>query len=710
MRSRATSWLHATLVAFVLALACPLSFAQPVRTDHAESELIARDMALTPGEPAIIGLRIKHDPKWHTYWINPGDSGMPTTILWKLPPGSKAGPIQWPVPERIPVPPMLNHGYEGEIVLPVEIVLPRDWPVGQNARLAARADWLICKDVCIPGGADLTLTMPVIAGGAAPNLKWKPLFDAAFAAMPGGKVQGASARTENAVITLTIEGAKPVAGREVYVLPTIEGLVEPAAKQEVKTEGERTVITMIVAKQLAATEPRIAGVVVGLTERALTFEAAMPGKLVAGRGIDVPGADHGKLAAPAASSDLSIALALVFAFFGGMILNLMPCVFPILSLKVLGFARGGTGAAMRINGLAFAVGVIASFLVLAGMLLALRAAGDAVGWGFQLQSPAVVTLLALLFFVLGLNLSGVFEFGAMLPGSLAGASAKHPAADSFLSGVLAAVVASPCTAPFMGAALGYAVTQSAAAALLVFGALGLGMAAPYLALAWFPAWLKKLPRPGPWLSKFKQVLAFPMYATVVWLTWVLSLQVGADAVVWIGAAMVIIGFGAWCVGQASGTTGRLMAAAIMVAGVVTAWPSGESSANPTKDTKASGETWNAYSKSDIEALVATGTPVFVDFTAAWCVTCQVNKKVVLETRAVHKAFADKGVTLMRADWTRRDPVITAALAELGRNGVPVYVLYAPGKPAVVLPEILTEGIIMDALAALPATTSGPAKS
>jgi thiol:disulfide interchange protein DsbD len=695
---RGSSRHGAVLAALAVLLSSAAASAQPVRTDNAESELIARDLALVPGAPSIVGLRIKHDPKWHTYWINPGDSGMPTTIQWKLPPGTKAGPIQWPVPERIPVPPMLNHGYEGEIVLPVEITLPRDWPAGQNARLAARADWLICKDVCIPGGADLTLALPVAAAGAAPNLKWKPLFDAAFAAMPGGKVPGATAKTENAVITLAFESVKPVAGRDVHVLPTIEGLVEPAAKQEVKVDGDKTIVTLAVAKQLVATEPRIAGVVVGLGEKALTFEAAMPGKLVPGRGIEFPAGTHsGAGAPPAANSDLSIVLALVFAFAGGLILNLMPCVFPILSLKVLGFARGGTGTAMRVNGAAFAIGVVGSFLALAGVLLALRAAGDAVGWGFQLQSPAVVTLLALLFFVLGLNLSGVFEFGAVIPGSLAGATAKHPAADSFLSGVLAAVIASPCTAPFMGAALGYAVTQSTAAALLVFGALGLGMAAPYLLLSWFPAWLKRLPRPGPWLTRFKQALAFPMYATVVWLTWVLSLQVGTDAVVWIGAAMVIIGFGAWWIGQGGGALGKLAAVAVMVAGVVAAWPSGETSANPAKDTRSSGEAWTPYAKADIEALTATGTPVFVDFTAAWCVTCQVNKKVVLEARAVQKAFADRGVTLMRADWTRRDPVITAALAELGRNGVPVYVLYAPGKPAVVLPEVLTQRLVMDAI-------------
>ena len=672
--------------------------AAPVRADNVEAELIARDRALAPGAAAIIGLRLKHDPHWHTYWLNPGDSGMPTTIQWKLPAGFKAGQIQWPVPKRIPVPPMMNHGFEGEIVLPVEIRVPQDWPAGQDAKLAARADWLICKDVCIPGGADLTLNLPVAAANPAPDPKWTALFDAAFAGMPGGKVERATATTANGVITLKLDGVKPIAGREVYALSTIEGLVESAAPQTVRQEDDATLITLAVTSNLSASEPRISGVVVGVAERALSFEAPMSGKIVAGKGMDEPAAKSAKPAGAAGGEQLSLALAIVFALCGGLILNLMPCVFPILSLKVLGFARGGDSAAMRVNGLAFAGGVVLSFLALAAVLLGLRAAGEAVGWGFQLQSPPVVTFLALLFFALGLNLSGVFEFSSLLPQSLASASFEHPTADSFFSGVLAAVVASPCTAPFMGAALGFAVTQSPWTALAVFGALGLGMAAPYILLAWFPGWLKRLPKPGPWLARFKQLLAFPMYATVVWLAWVLSLQIGPNAIVWLGAAMVLIALGTWLLGQTASAVWRTGAALIIAVGLYAAWPTGESAAAGTSQSKSDG--WAPYVAADIAALNAAGTPVFVDFTAAWCVTCQVNKKMVLQTRSVRDAFAAKSVKLMRADWTRRDPLITAALAEFGRNGVPVYVVYAPGKPPTLLPEILTERIVTDALKAL----------
>jgi len=667
----------------------------PVQAENAEAELIARELALAPGEAAIIGLRIKHDPHWHTYWLNPGDSGMPTTIQWKLPAGIKAGQIQWPVPKRIPVPPMMNHGFEGEIVLPVEIRVPKDWPAGQEARLAARADWLICKDVCIPGGADLTLSLPVVAASPAPNPKWKALFEAAFAGMPGGKIEKASASTADGIITLKLEGVKPLPGREVFALATIEGLIESAAPQTVKQEGESTVITLAVTSNLSANEPRISGVVVGVAERALTFEAPMSGKIVAGKGMDEAPVKGARAVAAAGGEELSLALAIVFALFGGLILNLMPCVFPILSLKVLGFARGGGTVAMRANGLAFAAGVVLSFIALAAVLLGLRATGEAVGWGFQLQSPLVVTFLALLFFALGLNLSGVFEFSSLLPQSLASASFEHPVVDSFFSGVLAAVVASPCTAPFMGAALGYAVTQNPWTALAVFGALGCGMAAPYILLAWFPAWLKRLPKPGPWLAKFKQLLAFPMYATVVWLAWVLSLQIGPDAIVWLGAAMVLIALGTWLLGQTTTARWRFAAALVIALGLYAAWPTGETVAAGTSKSRSDG--WAPFAAADIAALNAAGTPVFVDFTAAWCVTCQVNKKMVLETRSVREAFAAKSVKLMRADWTRRDPVITAALAEFGRNGVPVYVLYAPGKPPMLLPEILSERIVADAL-------------
>ena len=693
------------VLAALLAFAAPDVAAKSVRTDYVESELIARHGSAEPGGKLLIGLRLKMDAHWHTYWQNPGDSGMPTTIQWKLPAGFKAGPIQWPLPQRLPIPPLMNYGYEGEIVLPVELSVPKDWPTGlpgQPARIAARADWLVCKDVCLPGGADLELTLPVINANPAPDAKWAALFDKSLAAIPTQSIKGASATTSAGMIELTLPGVKPAGPGKLYVFSGIEGLVEHAAPQSTKITSDGSTISFPVSHQLSASEPRISGVVTGAGAQPLLFAAPMTGKLVPGKEMATVSV-LSKPVAPSETDSLTFGLALVFAFIGGLILNLMPCVFPVLWLKILGFAQDSTRATMRTQGIAFAVGVIASFVALAAVLLALRSAGEAIGWGFQLQSPLVVTLLALLFFIIGLNLSGVFEFGNVLPGGLAAKSLKNPIADALFSGVLAALVASPCTAPFMGAALGFALTQSTFAALLVFAVMGAGMALPYVLLSFFPAWLKRLPRPGLWLETFKEVMAFPMYATVVWLAWVLLVQVGVDGLVWFGSALVLVSFGAWLLGKSHNGIGRISAlGAILVAFYVANPPAPTVSGDGIRSnsTVASTTSWEAYSKTRIAELNAAGKPVFVDFTAAWCITCQVNKKVVLETQTVRDAFAAKNLNLMRADWTKRDAAITAALAEFGRNAVPVYALYVPGKAPVLLPEILTERIVLDALKSL----------
>jgi thiol:disulfide interchange protein len=685
------------LASFCLAatvLVASAAGAAPVKTDHVEAELVAREASLQPGAPAILGLRLKMDRHWHTYWQNPGDSGAPTSIAWKLPQGFEAGAIRWPAPQRIPVPPLMNYGYEGEIVLPVELAVPKALPAGTVVRLAARADWLVCSDICIPGGADLELAMPVEQRAVAANPRWAALFARAAAGTPVQAVAGARATTNEGWIELVLPGVKPAANANVYVYAGIEGLVEHAARQGFRQTDEGMVAKLAVSRQLAATGARISGVVTGAGAAPLAFDAPMAGKLVPGSAPSVM-----PEAAP-----LSAWLAIAFALVGGLILNLMPCVFPVLSLKVIGFANAAAERrSMRLQGFAFAAGVIGSFVALAGLMLALRAAGEAVGWGFQLQSPLVVSLLALLFFVLALNLSGVFEFASLVPARLAGASIRHPVLDALFSGVIAALVASPCTAPFMGAAIGYALTQDPLAALSVFVAMGVGMALPYVLLSLFPAWARHLPRPGPWLATFKQVMAFPLYATVVWLAWVLLVQVGADGIVRLGAGLVLAAFALWLLGRARGATGRVAAGAALALALWAAYPPPALPPDVAGSTSAQ-QGWAVYSSDEIMRLNAAGKAVFVDFTAAWCVTCQVNKKVVLESRSVREAFASSGLALMRADWTRRDPQITAALAEFGRNGVPVYALYLPGKAPRLLPEILSERIILDALAGL---KSGP---
>ena len=355
---------------------------------------------------------------------------------------------------------------------------------------------------------------------------------------------------------------------------------------------------------------------------------------------------------------------------------------------------------MRQHGIYYAVGVVLSFLALAAVMLALKSAGSAVGWGFQLQNPGVVWVLAVIFFLIGLNLMGAFEVGQLAPSSLLSMQAKHPGVDAFFSGVLAVIAASPCTAPFMGAALGFALTQSAAAALAVFAALGIGMALPYVLLAWFPKWLDKLPRPGQWMVTFKQLLAFPMFLTVVWLVWVISLQAGAD-----GAAIGLLGlvglaFAAWLIGSMKAGVRWAGVAAALIATAL-AWPASDSAQAATgASTNASKANWQAWDPAAVAKLNSEGKPVFVDFTAAWCVSCQANKKLVLSRTEIVDLFARKQVTLMRADWTNRDERITQALAAMNRSGVPVYVLHAPGKAPQLLPELLTTGIVKDALASL----------
>jgi len=404
---------------------------------------------------------------------------------------------------------------------------------------------------------------------------------------------------------------------------------------------------------------------------------------------------------------VSFGVALLFALVGGALLNLMPCVFPVLSLKVLGFAsHGGGTAGMRAHGLAFAAGVVLSFIALAVILVALRAAGSQLGWGFQLQSPAIIVALAILFFVLALNLSGVFEVGQLLPSAVSGWSARNAYLNDALAGLVAVVVASPCSAPFMGAALGYALAENNAATLAIFTALGIGMALPYLALAFFPAWRSKLPKPGPWMMRLRQLLAFPLYGTVIWLAWVLSMQLDNDAVARLLAVLLLIAFAlwAWQTMRSGGARRWGIAAAVgLAAAAVVGWPvmTAVTADNPPAPKVIAAEKgpWQDFTPERVRELTGAGRAVFVDFTAAWCVTCQVNK-IALNSDAVRTAFAQKNVALLRADWTRRDPVIGQALASLGRNGIPVYVLYRPGREPLLLPEVLQKSTITDALATL----------
>jgi thiol:disulfide interchange protein DsbD len=468
----------------------------------------------------------------------------------------------------------------------------------------------------------------------------------------------------------------------------------------------------VLSKQLAQTPAAIEGVLAtasgwgkGTLEgaRAMLVRTSVGGALPASLQGGTPLDSGVTFAAGARQGTMGLFAAIALALVGGLILNLMPCVFPVISLKVLGFAQQAHGKLriIRMHGLAFAAGVVLSFVALAGIVLALRAGGQDLGWGFQLQSPAVVTALAILFFLLTLNVAGFFEFNTLVPDGVAAFEARNPYVNSFLSGALAVVIASPCTAPFMGAALGFALAQPPVEALAIFVALGLGMALPYLLLAWYPAWLKRLPKPGPWMVWLKQLLAIPLAATVIWLGWVLAQQAGADAFARLLFVLLLLAVGLWCARQQlmRRNVSRMLAVAAVLFAAWVAWPLVDDAEAAGATSSAIGD-WQPYSRARLDDLVNAGQPVFVDFTAAWCVSCQANKKLVLERDDAINAFAEKKVVLVRADWTRRDPEITAALAEFGRSGVPVYALYRPGKSTLVLPEILTPGSLREALLTL----------
>jgi thiol:disulfide interchange protein/DsbC/DsbD-like thiol-disulfide interchange protein len=700
--------LAAAFAAIALLAAPDSRAATMVKTEHVEADLVADKAGAQAGKPLLVGLRLRMEPHWHTYWKNPGDSGLPTKIQWVLPDGWKAGEIQWPFPQPLPVGPLMNYGYEDEVVLLAELTPPASAPPG-IAPIKARAEWLVCKDICVPEKGDIDFALPVAATSAAADRRFVGSIERALGMLPvdaAGWKYDAALQGKSLVVRLTPpEGAN--APTKVAFFPERESLIEPAAPQKITRDGRALRIEMKLADPPIAGMTSVKGVAVsedGWTgsngRKAINFSASL--------GAPLGAAAASISSAPYSGASGGMFAALAFAFLGGILLNLMPCVFPVLGIKVLGFVEHahGDARAMRLQGGIFFVGVVVSFLALAAIMLALRAGGTQLGWGFQLQSPGVVALLAALFFVLALNLSGVFEWGAFAQSVGARLSARGRYADAFLSGALATIVATPCTAPFMGAAVGFTLTQDAALSLAIFATLGAGMALPVVLLSLFPALLKRLPRPGAWMETFKQVLAFPLYATVAWLAWVLGAQSGNDAVFALLAGLVMIAMGAWIYGRSLHSEGiwrPSLAAIVVAAGLVVAWPGATTSGADPAAARAGDLQWQAWSPEKVRELTAAGRPVFVDFTAAWCVTCQVNKRVALHNAAVVSAFAAHDVATLKADWTRQDPRITATLAALGRNAVPVYALYLPGEDAPrLLPEVLTPSLVLAEIDKLPA--------
>jgi thiol:disulfide interchange protein DsbD len=691
---------------------------------HVKASLVAAETAIVPGKPVQVALRLVHDAHWHTYWLNPG-TGLVTSITWTLPPGWKASDIQWPAPKALKdkTGTIVGNGYEGDLLLPVTLTPPADLAPGTSITLKAAAEWLMCEDVCMPGDAKVSLTLPVAAAATA-----DPTHGARLAAVVAGLPRADAAWKVTAArdakyVTLTVTpaaGAQP-APKDLRFFAD-DNYVAYELPQTVTPDGKGGfVLTLPIAPDAAKDTAKLAGVLTSATgwladgslsalRLDLPFTAA-----VAATPASPSASGSGSASQPSTlnpqpqAAPVSLLGTLFLALVGGLILNLMPCVFPVLGIKILGFVNqaGQDKKKVILHGLVFALGVLLSFWSLATVLAVLRAGGDQLGWGFQLQSPLFVFALAAVMLIFAMNMSGVFEFGLSATGVGSDLQMKSGFAGSFFTGVLATVVATPCSAPFLAPALGAALTLSTVESFAVFTAIAVGLAAPYLLLSIFPAAVKVLPRPGAWMETFKQFMAFPLYATVAYLTWVLAGQTTENGSLMALFGLVLIALGVWFYGRynAPGTKpgkvrfGTVTAALVFALGVWTGWP--EDTAAKTAAAQAAGApevVWDKWSPEAVAKLRAEGKTVYVDFTARWCATCQTNKKIVFHSDEVLRAFAAKKIVTLRADWTNKDPAITAELAKYQRSAVPFNVIWKPGQADPhILPELLTPGIVLDAV-------------
>ncbi len=715
--------------------------ASVVQTPQVRAQLWAHaPQGVVAGQTIWLGLELQHQAHWHTYWRNPGDSGLPTQLTWTLPAGLHAQDILWPQPKKIAIGSLTNYGFEDKALLVVPVRVAANFKATAAIQVQLKAQWLVCRQECIPQEGTFALSLPTQGGTAPLSAAFEAALKAQSQALPEAHRQTATATLNASGSSLTVEIAGlPEAwrGRHLTLLPiTPEIVVNTLSAEQVaaqqwtagvwrmpwtvssdRMDSPKQLRWLLTLDDPAASQGasfEVSTLVRGAWPAAPSapVPAALSQALKANAGGAAPASITSALP-PLAPARMAMTLwlgALLGAFLGGLLLNLMPCVFPVLAIKVLGFAKPGhTRAEHRGSGWSYTAGVILSFMLLGGLMLALRAGGSQLGWGFQLQSPGVVASLAVLFTLLGLNLSGGFEFGQFVPSRLAALQHRHPAVDAAWSGVLAVVVASPCTAPFMGASLGLAIGLPAWQALPIFAAMGLGLALPYLAASLWPAVAKALPKPGPWMIVMRHLLAFPMFATVVWLLWVLGQQTGIDGAMGLLSTLLALSLLIW----AWGLRGRARWALVALGAALTLWlgswvvhnlrlPAPQSPTNMLTSSEATPSdaqsgTWQAWSPSALQAQLDAGRTVFVDFTAAWCVTCQYNKKTTLSDPGLLQTVQSRNVALLRADWTRQDPAITQALNALGRSGVPVYAVYAPGRAPVVLSELPSVAEIEEAL-------------
>jgi len=699
----------AASVLVVTLFAIPLQSA-PIASAHVTTDLVAETRTIEPGRPFWVGLHMTMEEHWHTYWVNPGDSGMPTTLAWTLPEGFSAGPIHWPVPKKLPTPGLMTYGFEGEILLLVEITPPATLPMGSLVRLGAKAEWLVCKEACVPGEAEHAIELMAGAGPAQVDPERAALIAEARRQLP---VAGAaswpaefSIAGEEIVLSVGVPAGVAVPVADLYFFTLAELAVEPSAPQTASLQNGRLIMRLPRWK----IEPQTPAVLEGVLVAPGGFPPTLAGRAVqiaarpASAATLVPA---GVASTPARTSLASFPVAAIFAFLGGLILNLMPCVFPVLGIKVLGFVNqaGADRRKVTMHGWVFTAGVLVSFWVLAGLLILLNPEGSRdQGWGYQFQIPGFVFGAAIFFLIFALNLSGLFEVGVSAVGVGTKLQTRSGYAGSFFTGVLATIVSTPCSAPMLAPAIGLAVTLPPMQSLALFSLVGLGLSTPYLVLSAFPSLVRMLPRPGAWMETFKQVMAFPLYGTALYMVWVLAGQTEKQEGALLAAmfGLLLVAMAAWAYGRfvqqgrsiGGKGAGLVLALIALVAGLVVGWP---------RPPQADEIAWEKWTPARVEQLRAEGRTVYVDFTARWCATCQTNKKLVFSSAEVRQAFATRRIAALKADWTNKDPEITRALAAFGRSAVPFNLIYAPGAAEpVVLPEVLTAGIVLDALA-----TAGP---
>lgn len=714
------------LFSLIVLLFAGAAHAAPVVTPNAETEIVAARAAAAPGETATFTLVQKKRGKWHTYWINPGDSGEPPRLEWTLPPGFEVGPLLFPAPQVETLGPITTYVHKGETLYPFAIRIPENAKVGETARFSVKATWLICDEICVPEEGVFDLALPIAAQGrddtrgaklAAEAIDGLPqAINAGFDFKPGAQIALVFPKAGAAPNALSDAIAANRVRAPLY-FPYSQALIDHAAPQKIAVRDGGVHFDIPPSLSFDKANAHGEGLVTAeinengrWVRRAFMFgappDATLVPTLVADRWAGAVAMNSAPPEVQKSAAALDLIGYILAAFLGGLILNVMPCVFPVLSIKALSLAGGAHDGTAKRHGLLFLAGVMASFLALGVVLIALKSAGQAVGWGFQLQEPALIAALALLFFGIGLNLAGVFEFGGGLQNVGGGLAAKGGDVGAFATGVLAVIAATPCTAPFMAGALGWAATAPPAASLAVFAGLGLGFAAPFTLLAFAPGLQKLLPKPGPWMVRAKEFFAFPMFAAAVWLVWVLSVQTGAMGTLALLAVMVAFAFAVW--GWRQGMIWRAIGAVVLIGVAVTAWKpmtSVVAAAEPAQQEAGAAGVW---SLERVAELRAANTPVFVNFTAAWCVSCKANEAVALSRPGLKQFMTDHGIVYLKGDWTARDSVIAAELAAHGRSGVPLYLYYAPGaNEPVVLPQLLTEGIVRNAIEAAGTSTGSP---